>query len=113
MTNDTLKYMSVKEMASLIATKKLSPVEVMEATIERIERQNPHLNAFVYTDVEQARQKARLVEEKVMQDEQLSPLHGIPTAIKDLFNCNYGWVRTLGGIRAFKNNVVHFSDIFG
>lgn len=107
--NGSLAYMSVKEMSSLIAEKKLSPTEVMEATIKRIEKRNPEINAFVYLGFEDARKNAKLAEEKVMRGEKLELLHGIPTAMKDLFDFKPGWISTYGGIRAFKENVVDFS----
>lgn len=107
--NESLAYKSVKELSTLISEKKLSPVEVMEATIKRIEERNPEINAFVYLAFEEARENARLAEEKVMKGEKLGLLHGIPTAMKDLFDFKPGWVTTFGGIRAFKDNVVDFS----
>jgi amidase/aspartyl-tRNA(Asn)/glutamyl-tRNA(Gln) amidotransferase subunit A len=68
MVTDTA-CMSASETASLIATRKLSPVEVMEDTIARIERRNPSLNALIYLGFDDARRDAKKAEELVMKGE--------------------------------------------
>ena len=100
--------MSASETARLIASRKLSPVEVMEDTIARIERRNPSLNALIYLGFEDARRDAKKAEELVMKGEKLGPLHGVPSAIKDLFDFKPGWPTTFGGVRALKNNIAQF-----
>jgi amidase/aspartyl-tRNA(Asn)/glutamyl-tRNA(Gln) amidotransferase subunit A len=107
MVTDTA-CMSASETASLIATRKLSPVEVMEDTIARIERRNPSLNALIYLGFDDARRDAKKAEELVMKGEKLGPLHGVPSAIKDLFDFKPGWPTTFGGVRALKNNIAQF-----
>jgi amidase/aspartyl-tRNA(Asn)/glutamyl-tRNA(Gln) amidotransferase subunit A len=102
-----LAYASATDIAALIRQKDISPVEVIEEFIGRIEARNPSLNAFVYLGFEDARRAAKAAEEKVMNGEELGPLHGVPTAIKDLFDFKPGWPATLGGIRALKNNIVN------
>ena len=69
-------------MAEQIRQKKLSPVELVEAHLARIEKLNPKLNAFVQLDVEGARRQARAAEESVTRGEKLGPLHGVPISIK-------------------------------
>ena len=71
--------------------------------IARIEARNPSLNAFVYTAFDEARAQARDAEKAVMAGDALGPLHGVPVAIKDLFDFKPGWPATFGGIRALKN----------
>lgn len=71
-------------LRSLIGRKALSPVELLDACIARIESINPAVNAFVTTSFERARNEARRAEEKVMKGEPLGLLHGIPIGIKDL-----------------------------
>lgn len=107
-----ISSMGIIQLANAIHHRQLSPVEVMEEFIQRIEQRNPILNAFVYTDFEQARQKARLAEAKVMSGDELGPLHGIPTAIKDLFDSKPGWPTTFGGVRALKNNIARTACLF-
>ncbi len=85
-----IAYMSASDLALKIRRRELSPVEVVEATIARIERRNPSLNALVYLDFEGAK-RARDAEDAVMRGETLGPLHGVPSAIKDLFDFKPGW----------------------
>jgi amidase/aspartyl-tRNA(Asn)/glutamyl-tRNA(Gln) amidotransferase subunit A len=82
-------------MASRIRRRELSPVEVIDAFIARIERRNPSLNALVYLGFDDARRAAKAAEDAVMRGAELGPLHGVPTAIKDLFDFKPGWPATL------------------
>src|SRR5215475_13599740 len=105
---DELAYTSVAELALAIRRRALSPVEVVDATIARIEARNPSITAFVYYGFDDARRAAKSAERAVMAGEALGPLHGVPIAIKDLFDFKPGWVATFGGVRALKNHVVNF-----
>jgi amidase len=69
-------------MAQHIRERKLSPVELVDAHLARIERLNPKLNAFVQLDAERARSSARLAEKSVMRGDLPGPLHGVPMSIK-------------------------------
>ena len=104
--SDELAYTSAAELAGRIRRRDLSCVEVVEAFIKRIEARNPSLNARVYLGFDDARARAREAERAMMAGEELGPLHGVPAAIKDLFDFKPGWPATLGGIRALKDNVV-------
>jgi Asp-tRNA(Asn)/Glu-tRNA(Gln) amidotransferase A subunit family amidase len=77
-----LTFLSAASMAEQIRQKKLSPVELVEAHLARIEKLNPKLNAFVQLDVEGARRQALAAEESVTRGEKLGPLHGVPISIK-------------------------------
>lgn len=103
---DQTSYASAAELAGRIRRRELSPVELMTSTIERIEKRNPSLNAFVFTDFEQAMDRARAAEAAVTSGATLGPLHGVPTAMKDLFDFKPGWPSTFGGIRALRNQVI-------
>ena len=103
---DELAYISATDLAARIRRRDLSPVEVVDAFIARIEARNPSLNALVYLGFDDARRAAKAAEDAVMRGAELGPLHGVPAAIKDLFDFKPGWPTTLGGIRALKNNVV-------
>ena len=96
---DELAYVSAADLARRIRGKDLSPVEVVDAVIERIEARNPSINALVYLAFDDARRAAREAEHALMSGEALGPLHGVPTAIKDLFDFKPGWVSTFGGER--------------
>ncbi|MFD1361325.1 amidase [Lentibacillus salinarum] len=105
MANVDLAYMSVADLSLKIRRREISPVEIIESTIEQIEKRNDRLNAFVYLGFDEARQKAKNAEKALMSGEAIGPLHGIPTAMKDLFDFYPGWPSTLGGIRALKDNI--------
>jgi Asp-tRNA(Asn)/Glu-tRNA(Gln) amidotransferase A subunit family amidase len=77
-----LNFLPAVVLAQKIRNKLLSPVEVMEAHLGRIERLNPVLNAFVQVDGEGARRTARQSEEMIMRGENVGPLHGVPISIK-------------------------------
>lgn len=96
-------YHSAEQLAGAIRNKEVSPVEVLEETITLIEQRNPSLNAIVYKGYDDARAAAREAESKVMSGDPLGPLHGVPIAIKDLFDFKPGWPATFGGIRALKD----------
>jgi amidase len=110
--NGQFASMTAAETASLIRRRAISPVEVVEQSIARIEARNPSLNAFVFTAFDEARSRAREAEKLVMAGEPLGPLHGVPVAIKDLFDFKPGWPATYGGIRALKDRIVNFSCVF-
>jgi amidase len=109
---DELAYLSAGELALRIRSRELSPVEVVEAAIARIEARNPDLNAFIYLGFDDARERARAAEQAVVSGAELGPLHGVPTAMKDLFDFKPGWPSTFGGIRALKDYVPDFYCVF-
>src|SRR5919109_4282337 len=110
--SDELAYMSAAELALRIRRRDLSPVEVVDAFLARIEARNPSINAFVHFGFEDARQHAKAAEQSLMSGAPLGPLHGVPVAIKDLFDFKPGWTSTFGGVRALKNHVVDFYCAF-
>jgi amidase len=107
-----LSYMSVAELKSRISSKELSPVDVVEGVIVRIKERNDSLNAFVHLDFEGARERAKKAEDQLMSGEQVGIMHGIPTALKDLFDFKPGWPSTFGGIRAFKDFIADFYCVY-
>ena len=103
--SDELAYMSAAELARRIRQRQLSPVEVVDATIARIEKRNPAITAFVYFGFDDARKAALAAERALMAGDALGPLHGVPAAIKDLFDFKPGWKASFGGVRACKDFV--------
>ena len=77
--------LSIAEASELIKEKKLSPVDLLEDHIERIEAKDHHLNAFITNTFERAKDKARICEQDIIDGNWKGPLHGIPVAVKDLF----------------------------
>ncbi len=75
---------SAVELRRLIGSKALSPVDLLEACIARIERVNPFVNAVTATSFERARAEARAAEDAVMRGDALGLLHGLPLGVKDL-----------------------------
>jgi amidase len=100
MRDGALAYASASEIARLVRAREISPVEIVDFFIGRIRERNRNLNAFVFLDEDGARERARAAEKAVCSEEALGPLHGVPGALKDLFDYRPGWVNTLGGIRA-------------
>ena len=76
--------LSSVEMRRRIGSKEISPVELLEACIERIETINPAVNAVTATAFVQGRKLAKAAEAAEMKGEDLGLLHGLPTGIKDL-----------------------------
>ena len=96
---------SAAHLAAEIGRKSISPVEVMDAAIARIEAHNAKINAIVIFGFEEARKAAKAAEAAVMRGDAVGPLHGVPIAMKDCFDFKPGWISTFGGIRALKNYV--------
>jgi amidase/aspartyl-tRNA(Asn)/glutamyl-tRNA(Gln) amidotransferase subunit A len=103
-------YMPASELAARIKKRELSPVEVTEAFITRIEERNKSLNAIIYFGYEDALKNAKEAERALLAGEEVGILHGVPTALKDLFGAKPGWISTFGGIRALKDNVVDYAN---
>lgn len=82
MTSEKIIYATIAEIAAGIREKKFSPVEVVEAHLERIAALQPKLNAFVHLDAEGALARAQVAEAKMMRGEELGALHGVPVTIK-------------------------------
>ena len=77
-----LTLLPAVSMAEQIRGKKISPVELVEAHLTKIERLNPKLNAYIHVDKERVRRAARDAEAAVMSNESFGPLHGVPISIK-------------------------------
>src|SRR5260370_39381333 len=98
-----LAFMPAAELAALIARRAVSPVEIVDAVLDRIDRAQPRLNAFITVCGDEARAAAKMTEAAVMRGDTLGPLHGVPFAVKDLVNTK--GVRTTFGSVALAENV--------
>jgi aspartyl-tRNA(Asn)/glutamyl-tRNA(Gln) amidotransferase subunit A len=81
-----LSTWSLGEAARLVRDRKISPVELTQRCLARIERLNPKLNAFITVTAESALAQAREAESEIQRGHWRGPLHGIPIALKDLFD---------------------------
>ena len=79
-----LGFTPATELVAAIRQRQLSPLEIVDAILARIEGLNPQLNAYLAVDTEGARRAAREAEAAVMRGDPLGPLHGLPVSIKDL-----------------------------
>ncbi len=111
-TTSDIAYSSATELARRVRERELSPVELVDSVIDRIEQRNPDLNAVVYEGFDDARIDAIAAESAVASGEKLGPLHGVPTLIKDLFDFKPGWISTFGGIPALSDLVVDNYCVF-
>jgi Asp-tRNA(Asn)/Glu-tRNA(Gln) amidotransferase A subunit family amidase len=95
--NNELIFQSATKLAELIRSKEISPVEVVEAHIRRIEEVNPKLNAFVATTFDNAREAARRSEQRITRGEAVGLMEGVPISIKDTIDI--AGIRTVSGTR--------------
>ena len=96
---------SIKQLAASLAARKVSSVELTRSYLERIERLNPTLNAFITVDAEKSLAQARAADARIARGE-AAPLTGIPIAHKDLF-CAKGW-RTTCGSKILENFIAPY-----
>jgi len=82
--SNELAWMPAHKLREMIANHQISPVEITQASLDRIDKFNGQLNAFLTVIPEQAIESARVAEQALMSGKKLGPLHGIPTSIKDL-----------------------------
>ncbi len=98
-----LTALTLIEVSELVRRRKASPMEVTSACLQRIERLNPTLNAFITVTRDTALARARQAEEEIQRGQWRGPLHGIPIALKDLFDT--AGVKTTAGSRVFEHRV--------
>lgn len=103
MANDELCYRPISDLADLIARREISPVDLTNAYLDRIERANAPLNAFLTVTSELARQEAKSAEAEIARHGPRSPLHGIPLAYKDIVVTQH--IKTTCGSKVLENYV--------
>jgi aspartyl-tRNA(Asn)/glutamyl-tRNA(Gln) amidotransferase subunit A len=94
---------TISELAPRVRRKEISPVEITRACLDRVERLNPALNAFITIMAESALAEARAAEAEILRGQWRGPLHGIPIALKDLIDT--AGVRTTGGSALWEHRV--------
>ena len=98
-----MHYLSINQAARLIQQKKLSPVELTKACLDRVDQLNPILNAFIAITSESALVEARTAEDEIQRGNWRGPLHGIPIGLKDLIDT--AGVKTTCGSALFADRV--------
>src|SRR6266478_3700972 len=93
----TFHYASIAEITASVRSKKLSPVEIVNAHLKRIEAMRSKLNAFVHIDADGARAQGRGAEDAVHSGAALGPLHGVPITIKSCIDVA-GWPCPAGSL---------------
>ncbi|MBV9774328.1 MAG: amidase, partial [Gemmatimonadetes bacterium] len=102
MPDESIALLSASEMARLVRARELSPVEVLEACLERVERLNPTINAVVTLNP-RARDEAAELERRIARGEDVGPLAGVPVGIKDV--TQVGGLRCTFGSPLFSDHV--------
>jgi aspartyl-tRNA(Asn)/glutamyl-tRNA(Gln) amidotransferase subunit A len=98
-----LPLLDLAQASEAVQKKKVSPVELTEACLARIEKLNPQLNAFITVAAESALEEAKAAEAEIIRGEWKGPLHGIPLAVKDL--ADTAGLRTTAASAVLKHNV--------
>ena len=101
--DEALCFLPATDLAAKIRAREISPVEIVEAVLRRIEAINPRLNAFVLIHADEAREQARVAETAVLRGEELGPLHGVPVSLKD--NVAVAGKPSTYGSRLLRDNV--------
>ena len=96
-------YASAGQLAPMIKSGEISPVEIIDAHLSRIRATEPVLNSFITVLADEAAAAARQAERDIRAGRHRGPLHGIPVGLKDLFNT--GGVRTTSGSRIYDNYI--------
>lgn len=104
-----LCFLPAEALAAMIRRQELSPVELMEATLARIDAVNPTLNAFIQLDQDGGMAQARAQADRVARGEDLGPLGGLPFGVKELESAE-GFLSTSGS-RAFKDRRAEADDV--
>ncbi|MGH9976157.1 MAG: amidase [Nitrososphaeraceae archaeon] len=93
----------IRDISKLISSKSLSPVDLIEVTLEQISKLNPTLNAFITILEDSARREAKEAETSIKEGKYKGPLHGIPISLKDLIYVK--GVRSTSGSKILSNFV--------
>lgn len=108
MEDESVCYLSATEMVKMIKTKKISPVEIVQALLERIERLNPKINAYCTILADLAQREAKRAEEALFLGKELGILHGVPLSVKDLI-CTKDILTTFGS-RMYEHFIPDFDE---
>jgi len=103
MPDNSICFLTIGELSRLIKRREVSPVEVTTSFLERIDKLNGPINAYITVLGEEARKASREAEKNILGGNYLGPLHGIPIAVKDLFMTR--GIRTTAGSKILANYI--------
>jgi aspartyl-tRNA(Asn)/glutamyl-tRNA(Gln) amidotransferase subunit A len=99
----TSGYATLQSLSKLIQIQKVSPVEIVEACLQRIQNLNPKLNTFITVLADQALKEAEQAQAEIKAGKWRGPLHGIPVGIKDFYDT--AGIKTTAGFEHFKDRI--------
>jgi len=102
-SSSELCWLTISELSRLLRDRKLSPLELTQACLKRIEQLNPNLHAFITVTADSALAAGREAEAEIQAGRWRGPLHGVPIALKDLFDT--AGVRTTAASGLFEERV--------
>ncbi|MBV8771296.1 MAG: amidase, partial [Deltaproteobacteria bacterium] len=108
MSSSELLALDVAELSQKIRARQISPVELTEAYLDRIQETDDQLRAYITVTAKQARAAAKAAEREIAAGGWRGPYHGIPVALKDL--CYTKGIRTTGGSKIFGDFVPDFDS---
>ncbi len=108
MSDSPLHYKTIAEIAELIRSRELSPVDVTGAALDRIAALDGELKSYATLTADRAMSAARDAESEIAAGGWRGPLHGVPIAVKDL--CFTRGVRTMGGAKVYADHVPSFDS---
>jgi amidase len=106
--NDEIHFSSISAASDLLKNRDISPVELTEHMLRRIEKLDIKLKSYVTVCGDQAMDSAKEAEKEILAGKDLGLLHGIPLAVKDL--CYMAGIRTMGGLKVKRNFIPSFDS---
>ena len=106
MRADSLVYASIREISGKVKSGELSPLDLVDSLLERIEKVNPKINAYITVLTKEARNQAEEAEKMIKRGDYLGGLHGIPIGIKD--NIQIRQVRCTAGSKILEHNIAEY-----
>ena len=108
MADTPLHFKTISELAALIKARQVSPVEVTDAMLRRIENLDGKYKSYATVMADHAEAAAKAAEAEIASGQYRGPLHGVPFAVKDL--CFTKGVRTMGGSKVYADHIPSFDS---
>lgn len=104
-------YCSALELGAMVNRGEIKPTEILDAYEKRIAEINPKINAIVYTKFDEAKERAREIEEKLVKHQYVGPFAGVPVGLKDFLPSKTGWTASHGGVKCLVTADEYDSEI--